>query len=571
MRLNYRQRLFVYFAALFVVFTLGIALFEHKRELSFKREAFEEKLDTYSDIIQSSLQGEAVDSANLARMLPAAIPADLRITIIDHQGKVLFDNSIADYRSMENHLDRREIKQASAKGTGSDVRESVSDQHHPYLYYAKDYGDKYIRVAIPYDIELKQFLKADDGFLYFLIAFLIVFLWLIYKITSQFGASIRRLRDFAMQEDKTKLQQILFPNDELGEIGTRITENYMQLEANRKSIALEKQKLLQHIQISEEGICFASAKNEVAFHNGLFVQYLNQLTDEPVSNAKAVFSDTTFAPLHQFLQKDDESYFETQISKHGKIFSLQVNVFSDKSFEIVLNDITRQEKTRRLKQEMTGNIAHELRTPVTAIRAYLETVLQQNIPGGKKEHFIKQAYSQTLTLSEILKDMGLIAKMEEAPGLFSLEEVNISLLLTKLKAELSAALSEKRIEMNWQLPQNLTVSGNSVLLHSIFNNLTENAIRYGGENIKINISVFNEDRQCYYFLFYDTGTGIENESHLNRIFERFYRVQEGRTRDTGGSGLGLSIVRNAVQFHGGTITARNRKGGGLEFIFMLRK
>ena len=570
MKLSYRQRLFLYFSALFVVFTIGIALFEHVQELSFKREAMEERLDAYSDIIESALKDGTADYKDLTHNLPAAIPEELRITIIDHNGKVLFDNSIPDSRTMENHLDRKEIKQAATRGMGSDVRKSASNLH-PYLYYAKDYGSKYIRVAMPYSLQLKQFLKADNAFLYFLIGFMIVFLLLIYKITSQFGASIRRLRDFALQKDETKLSTIQFPNDELGEIGTKITENYRQLEANRKSIALEKQKLLQHIQISEEGICFASAKKEVEFHNGLFIQYLNQLTDELASNARVVFSDTTFAALHQFLKQGNENYFETQINKHGKIFSLQANVFDDKSFEIVLNDITRQKKTRQLKQEMTGNIAHELRTPVTGIRAYLETVLQQNIPDDKKEYFIRQAYDQTLTLSEILKDMGLIAKMEEVPDSFSLEEVDINKLLAGIKTEQSPSLSEKHIEMNWQLPDGLAVKGNPVLLHSIFNNLTENAIRYAGENIKINISVFNEDNDFYYFSFYDTGAGIEDESHLNRIFERFYRVQEGRTRDTGGSGLGLSIVRNAVRFHGGTISVKNRRDGGLEFIFKLQK
>ncbi|MCC6448200.1 MAG: two-component sensor histidine kinase, partial [Chitinophagaceae bacterium] len=129
----------------------------------------------------------------------------------------------------------------------------------------------------------------------------------------------------------------------------------------------------------------------------------------------------------------------------------------------------------------------------------------------------------------------------------------------------------KHIEMKWQLSDNLSLTGNANLLYSLFKNLTDNAIRYAGENIKINISLYNEDANFYYFSFYDTGIGIKEESHLNRIFERFYRINEGRTRDTGGSGLGLSIVKNAVFFHKGKITAKNRKEGGLEFLFTLKK
>jgi len=121
--------------------------------------------------------------------------------------------------------------------------------------------------------------------------------------------------------------------------------------------------------------------------------------------------------------------------------------------------------------------------------------------------------------------------------------------------------------MQWNIPDDLTVNGNQNLLYAVFRNLTDNVIRYAGENIKIRISMYNEDKDFYYFSFYDTGCGIANENHLNRLFERFYRINEGRTRDSGGSGLGLSIVKNAVAFHKGSITVKNRKEGGLEFLF----
>ena len=220
---------------------------------------------------------------------------------------------------------------------------------------------------------------------------------------------------------------------------------------------------------------------------------------------------------------------------------------------------------------MTGNIAHELRTPVTSIRAYLETVIEQQLPEDKKQYFILQAYRQTITLSEIIKDMGIIAKLEEAPGAFEFEPVNITRLLETVKAEESESLKEKNIRMGWNIPDKLEIKGNNSLLKAIFRNLVENTIRYAGENIDIHVNLLSEDEENYYFTYYDTGVGVANEDHLNRIFERFYRIQEGRTRDTGGSGLGLAIVKNAVLFHKGTIAAKNRKTGGLEFLFHFHK
>jgi signal transduction histidine kinase len=124
--------------------------------------------------------------------------------------------------------------------------------------------------------------------------------------------------------------------------------------------------------------------------------------------------------------------------------------------------------------------------------------------------------------------------------------------------------------MNWDITGDVVVKGNENLLYSIFRNLTDNVIRYAGTDIDINICKFNEDRNFYYFSYSDNGVGIVGEQHLNRIFERFYRVNEGRTRDTGGSGLGLSIVKNAIAFHKGTIIAKNKADGGLEFLFKLQ-
>ncbi|MDX9705378.1 MAG: ATP-binding protein, partial [Weeksellaceae bacterium] len=309
----------------------------------------------------------------------------------------------------------------------------------------------------------------------------------------------------------------------------------------------------------------------VEFHNGLFIQYLNTICDEPDSNPALILSDPGFRKLQKFLTKKENPYFENQIKKQGKTFSVRANVFEDGSLEIILNDITKQEKVKQLKQEMTGNVAHELRTPVAGIRGYLETVLTQDLDEEKKQYFIERSFQQVLALSEIIRDMSLIAKMEETPELILTEKVNIEALLQRIKDEVGPQLKSKNMDFDFQLPPNTEINGSSNLIYSIFRNLTDNAIRYAGSDTKINVNIYNEDADYYYFSFYDTGSGIPDESRLNRIFERFYRVNEGRTRDTGGSGLGLSIVKNAVIFHKGKISAKNRKNGGLEFLFTLKK
>ncbi len=567
MKLSFRQRLFIYFALLFTVFATGIAVFEHSREKNFKTLILEERLGIYTNIIQTAITDTTTNYESALDKVHSYLPAQLRISVIAQQGNVLYDNTVKDVSKMENHAGRVEIRTAEINGTGSDIRESAT-KHMPYFYYARKIQSGFIRVALPDDVQMRQFLKADNLFLYFLLGLFVISIFIIHSITSQVGASIKRLRDFALSPDR---QDIVFGEDELGETGKKISENYLQLESGRKDLWQVKNKLLQHILISGEGICFFSNNKQVEFYNALFIQYLHQLIDEPHSDVSAVFSDDIFADFLEVLEKSNEPNFETQLKKNGKTFSFRANLFDDKSIEVILSDVTKQEKTRQLKIEMTGNIAHELRTPVTSIRAYLETIIRQNLSEEQQLHFITKAYAQSLTLSEMIRDMSVLAKLEEAPQTFGLETIKIEQLLTKLKEESAAELLDKHIHMEWQLPEGLLLKGNTNLVNAVFRNLIENTIRYAGENISINISVYHQDKDYYYFRYYDTGCGIKDEYHLNRLFERFYRVDEGRTRNTGGSGLGLSIVKNAILFHKGSISVKNRKSGGLEFLFQLHK
>lgn len=571
MKLTYKQRLFFYISVLFLLFSAGVILFEQARDRRFRTEAMQERLRTYTEIVNSALVADGNNDLRRLDSLLALFPQTIRLSLIDSEGTLFYDNSFLDLSTLTNHLSRPEIAQAKEKGTGTDLRTSASNSRK-YLYYAKRFGDRYIRVALPYDIEVEQFMQADHTFFYFVLLLFVVTLVGVNMVSNRFGASIRRLRDFMTESDKGAAPKLNFPDDELGEIGSKITENYRQLRERKEIIDLERSRLLQHVYSSKEGICFFTPARKVQFFNGLFIQYLNILTDEPTGEPSILFTAPEFAGMQSFLNENlSENYFEQKLSKQGKSFALRLNRFDDEGFEVILNDITKQEKTRQLKQEMTANIAHELRTPVTSIRGYLETVMEQNPNEERRHYFISRAFGQAMVLSELIQDISLITKMEEAPQLFKQEEVDLNLLLERLQSDLASALEQKRMSVKLLLPGKISVYGSRNLLYSIFRNLTDNAINYAGEETTIIISLYNEDDRFYYFSFSDNGCGISNEEHLPRLFDRFYRISEGRTRDTGGSGLGLSIVKNAIAFHKGSITVKNRKGGGLEFLFQLQK
>lgn len=560
---SYQQKLTSSYLIIFTCFTVGILVFGYYQNKRYRIEVQESKLESYADIVHAYKE----HSTQLDSLL-TVLPVELRISIINSNGTVEYDNLFADLSQLKNHSQRPEFINALKTGTGTDIRKSESNNLQ-YLYFAKKFGNHIIRVAYPYNTQLQHYLKPDNGFFYFIIALFVIWFIFILHVSGRFSNSVKQLNNFAsvLANNTQYYNNPVFPDDELGEISTKIVNAYNLLKENEKKIRLEREKLLQHIQSSAEGICFFNPDKTVDFYNGLFLQYLNVLSNNTSVQISEILNEDEFKKVNEFINSHEkEYYYETQIHKHSKEFFVRLNVFEDGSFEMILTDITRMEKTKQLKQEMTGNIAHELRTPVTSIRGYLETVLDNKLDSAKERDFLQKAYKQTKTLSDLISDMGLLTKIVEGGNSLKLKEVNIADIINRVKNDLAADLNEKNITIETDINPHFTVKANEGLIYSVFRNLTDNVISHAGENVHIVIRKYDEKDGYAYFSFSDTGKGVD-EKYLNRIFERFYRANEGRTRDTGGSGLGLSIVKNAIAFHKGNITAKNRNGGGLEFLF----
>ena len=242
-----------------------------------------------------------------------------------------------------------------------------------------------------------------------------------------------------------------------------------------------------------------------------------------------------------------------------------------KDRDIAHDAALRQEQEKiRIKRQLTNNINHELKTPVASIQVCLETLLSGiDISEEKRQELIERCYTHNERLRKLLGEVSLITRMEDGSQLISREPVDINNIIDEIGDELEIMPEEERFTLHIDFDEQVVVNGNLSLIGSIFRNLTENTLAYsGGKNIYISLVENNED-YCRIF-FEDDGCGV-NEEQLSRLFERFYRVDKGRSRQMGGTGLGLSIVKHAVQFHGGIITVENRPSGGLRFDFTLNK
>lgn len=575
-RLPFHWQLMVSITTTFLVFGVLLTLFQHQREKTFRIQLLTDQLLSYNNLVHEEIKLHGLSDSIMLGLMTFLDVDDLRITVIDFSGNVLLDSE-ADHLS--NHADRPEIKEALASGKGSSVRRKSETIGKPYFYAASRYEGYIVRCSRPYDSQLNQQLRADNSFLFFTALLLFIMLFFIFRMTGRMGSTIRQLRDFAQTAEQGAPLDTTqtFPHNELGDISRHIVGLFQRLHKAKNDLVREREKLYTHLQTAREGLAvFGPDKKEIVANN-LFIQYLNTLSNQPVQSSLSFFDLPECIEINQFIDRNLSvkqlvhhlQRHEIQVEKNGKVFLVQGIIFQDSSFEISLTDITHTEEESRLKRQLTQNIAHELRTPISSIQGYLETILENpDLPTEKRTKFVERSYLQSKRLSELLRDISTLTRMDDAPRLIEKEPVNIATLLKQIAGDVEVDLKNKQINLVLDVPDNLSVNGNASLLYSIFHNLMDNALAYGGDGIEIGVRCFRQDIDRSYFLFFDTGEGIPDE-HLNRIFERFYRVDKGRTRKLGGTGLGLAIVKNAVLLHGGTIAAKNRPGGGLEVVFSL--
>lgn len=232
------------------------------------------------------------------------------------------------------------------------------------------------------------------------------------------------------------------------------------------------------------------------------------------------------------------------------------------------SDIEKEES--RIKRQITNNLNHELKTPAASMQVCLETLLEHpDLDAERRNNFIKRCYDANQRLQSLLADVLALTRIEDGGKQIDRQKINAGGVVAEVCKEYEEVARGKNFTINNKVPDELWIQGNASLLASVFRNLINNALAYS-EGSKITISLLRRTPTEYIFSFADNGKGVP-QRHINKIFERFYRVDKGRSRQSGGTGLGLAIVKNAVQWHGGTIKAENLPLGGLRFIFSLRK
>ncbi len=265
-------------------------------------------------------------------------------------------------------------------------------------------------------------------------------------------------------------------------------------------------------------------------------------------------------------QSKYQSSDEIVLTKHLSALENEIK----EMFEKAKSDIEYLERLQRMRSQFLGNVSHELRTPIFSIQGYLETLLNGAIDDSKvNKHFLQKANQNTVNLSNLLNDLIDISMIESGEMRMSYRYFDINIFIQSIISEFVPMAEEKNIKLIFNpVKEGLQVFGDKDKLRQVFVNLLQNAIKYTDEG-RIEI-LLDEEKKFVNISLKDTGIGIPEED-LNRVFERFYRVDKARSRAVGGTGLGLAIVKHIIEAHNSKIIVQSKQGEGSTFSFKLKK
>lgn len=509
--------------------------------------------------------------------------SDTRITVIDKDGKVLGDSD-SDPSLLENHSTRPEMAEALSGKIAVLSRFSNTIQQNMF----------YVAVPIERNGELKGVLRSAvsesainlalssfnrrmiwGGLIITVMATVISFL-----IFRKLRSPLRDLKEGAERFARGEFgAKIAVPNSE--EIGALAESmNVMAEQLNERISTIVQQRNEQQALLSSmiEGVLAVDADEKIININRAAARLFEIEPEKALK--KSVYEIIRHAELHDFVATTlvSSSPVEREISIQAepeKILQVHGSVMHDVDEQkvgavIVLNDVTRLKKLENIRRDFVANVSHELKTPITSIRGFVETLLDGAIDNpDEAKRFLNIIVKQADRLNSIVDDLLTLSRIEKE---FDRQEIELKqmhlweVLQSAVQAcELSAKTKGIQIELNGD--KQIVAEINKRQLEQAVINLIDNAIKYSGANSQVQVSALSQNGQIKIAIL-DHGSGIEKR-HLPRIFERFYRVDKARSREVGGTGLGLAIVKHIAIAHGGSVGVESTPGKGSTFTIYL--
>lgn len=483
-----------------------------------------------------------------------------RMTIIAPDGQAIFDN-YTDATTMENHLQREEVREAIATGEGRAKRSSET-LGKDILYYAVLLPDgNVLRLARASEVIFQQ----AEAFFEYLLLVLVLVLGVTYvwakAVTGRVLKPLVNLDLNAVEADD------VYP--ELQPIVESFAAQREQLGREMRRYKNKKQELKAVTNNMDEGLLFLTEGWEIDTINKSAVKFFGCDKQDLIGkNFRQIDGSEEIGQLLEEINTKGKG--RLIINRGSNYYQLNGSKVFDKGSVLLIMDVTERTASEKLRREFSANVSHELKTPLQSVLGYSEIMLNGLVRPEDSPRFLQKIYDEAKNLLQLIDDIIKLSKLDELNH-DMLEEFTLQGIAGQVFERLKdkAAKNGVQLQLSDATGGACSILGIPSLMEEVFFNLMDNAIKYNHTGGSVTVSLCEKENK-YVVKISDTGFGIAQEE-LSHIFERFYRVDRSRHKAIDGTGLGLSIVKHGVMFHGGTIRVTSELGKGTDFIIKLPK
>lgn len=523
-------------------------------------------------LIDYSLDYSEDINEQINKINPLIVDSSSRITVIDKNGVVLGDT----YKGInyeDNHLQRPEVVEALKNGRGIDVRMSDTTNDR-MLYVAQVCSDNehILRVSVPYNGKVYLALwMLPAVVLSSIFAFIVSVLFsrhftnTVSKPLQQVTDEIRKIQD----GDYTSPLKV-YEYDEITEIASAAHNLAQKIKLTMEEIVAERNKAQYVLNNMSEGLVLCDKNGYVSSMNKVANVVLG-CGNVPIG--KHIVNYTRNVDV---INGVADAYNKGKVvtfdfdAPDGRVISANITRATENSdigVIIVLIDVTTDRETQKLRQEFFSNASHELKTPITSIQGYSELLTSgMEYPPEQKKEFLLRIKKEAQNMTTLINDILMISRLEAGTTVQSKNEFDISLMLDEILLSAKPMIDEQKLKVVCNCPS-IIINAEYKRIYELFNNVIINAVKYNKPEGSVNINVNCAGKKLH-FNVRDTGIGIPDVSQ-QRVFERFYRVDKGRSKKIGGTGLGLAIVKHIVNYYKGTVTLRSKLGEGTEIDILI--
>jgi two-component system, OmpR family, phosphate regulon sensor histidine kinase PhoR len=582
---KFRTRLLISIITLIVAVLIGLGLLLGQLFKSYYLKSFNERLKIESNLLTSYIEenggidgfdGDKVDS--FSRTL------DSRITIADLDGAILYDSGERSNIKIREHEEiiREMIEKHPRKKDGYEVEDSYDLRYYWSPIFKDGKKEGYVFLTTQID-ELKKIYRQIWMLLTVSLGIaLVVIILLVSRITTRYTKPIESATNVAIELAKGNYRARTYEDhmDETGMLSASINVLARNLQELMKTQEMQQDRLSTLIENMGSGLILIDSRGYINLINRAYKEIFN------VNPGDYLYRLYYEVIEHQEISKLIEEIFMTEQKikrqmliplaierRHFEVYGAPIIGTNDvwKGILLVFHDITELKRLEQMRKDFVANVSHELKTPITSIKGFTETLLDGAMNDKNTlEAFLNIILKESGRLQTLIQDLLDLSKIEQQGFALNIQKVNLVMMLNEVITILESKANEKDISLMLETSgEHITVEGDLYRLKQIFINLINNAITYTPNGGVVTVKII-ENSETVTAKVKDTGIGI-NKDEIPRIFERFYRVDKARSRNSGGTGLGLAIVKHLVEAHKGNISVQSEFGKGTEFTIEFHK